>query len=81
VASGGLDWRDEAFLKLAAAKIATEPPGEWLSDDRIEAFRRGLEPELRPVLRHAAFEAFDFQSALGTLRAVAGALRPLLFPG
>ena len=75
VDSGVLDWRDGVFLKLAAEKIAGEPEENWLADERMEAFRQKLEPELRPVLRPEVYDGFDFPGALETLRAVAEAVR------
>lgn len=67
VESGVLNWRDEDFMKLAARKVTAEAATEWLAATRIEAFRRGVETELRPVLRPDAFAAFDFMRALETL--------------
>jgi predicted nucleotidyltransferase component of viral defense system len=75
VESGVLDWRNEGFLKLVARKVADELASDWLAPARIEAFRRGLEPELRPVLRPDAFDAFDFAGALVTMTSVANALK------
>ena len=75
VTSGVLNWQDEAFLTLVALKVANEPGADWLSEARILAFRRSIEPELRPVLRVDAFDAFDFEAALASMVAVAEALR------
>jgi len=78
VSSGVLDRQSEEFLDLAARKVAGEPPTDWLSEDRIASFRKGLQTELRPVLRPDAFAAFDFDLALATLTAIAEELRPRL---
>jgi len=78
VTSGVLDWQDEAFLKLAALKVANEPDANWLAEARIEAFRRSIEPELRPVLRPDVFDTFDIDAALASMTAVAKALMPHL---
>lgn len=75
---GSLIWQDVEFLKLAALKLADETNTGWLSKARIEAFRRSIEPELRPVLRPDAFDSFDFDAALATMVAVAEALNPHL---
>ncbi len=66
------------FLGLAARKVAGEANTGWLAGGRIAAFRRGLQSELRPVLRPDAFDAFDFDMALATMTEIAEALRPLL---
>jgi len=76
--SAVLDWQNDEFLDLAARKVAGEPPTDWLSEDRISAFRKGLQTELRPVLRPDAFAAFDFDQALTTMTAIAEALKPRL---
>jgi len=76
VTSGVLVWQDKEFLKLAALKMADEPPTDWLASSRIEAFRRSMDPELRPVLRPDAYDAFDFETALASMVSVAKALRP-----
>lgn len=76
VSSSVLIWQEEKFLKLAALKLADETNTGWLSDARIEAFRRSIEPELRPVLRPDAYDAFDFDAALASMAAIANALRP-----
>ena len=78
VESGVLDWDNEEFLRLAARKIATEAPSDWLDAARIDAFRRGLESELRPVLRSDTYEAFDFTNALATMTSLATAMKPYL---
>ena len=78
VESGVLNWNDEEFLRLAARKIATEAPTDWLGAARIEAFRRGLESELRPVLRPDVYQAFDFTTALATMTTLATAMKPYL---
>jgi len=70
-----LNWQDGAFLNLAALKLANEPDTDWLADARIQAFRRSTETELRPVLRVAAFDAFDLDAALASMVAVANALK------
>ena len=75
VESGVLNWRDEEFQKLAARKVASEAATDWLAATRIEAFRRAVETELRPVLRPDAFAAFDFTSALETMASVANSLK------
>jgi predicted nucleotidyltransferase component of viral defense system len=78
VTSGVLIWQDVEFLKLAALKLEDETNTGWLSEARIEAFRRSIEPELRPVLRPDAYDAFDFDAALASMVAVAEALKPHL---
>lgn len=78
VETGVLNWQNDDFLKLAAIKLATEPPSDWLAATRIEAFRRGVNSELRPVLRPAAFDTFDLTLALTTMTALANALKPHL---
>jgi hypothetical protein len=78
VETGVLNWRDEDFLKLAALKVASEPPSDWLAVTRIDAFRKGVESELRPVLRPAAFDTFNLTMALATMTALANALKPHL---
>jgi predicted nucleotidyltransferase component of viral defense system len=75
VTSGVLVWQDEEFLKLAALKMANEPPTDWLASSRIKAFRRSIDPELRPVLRPDAYDSFDFEAALASMIAVAEALQ------
>ncbi len=75
VQSGALDWEDEAFLLLAATKVATEKPSDWLAEERLDAFRLALETGLRPVLRPDAFAAFDFHRSVATLGSIATALR------
>lgn len=78
VSSGVLDWQAEGFLDLAARKVAGEPPTDWLAEDRIASLRKGLQTELRPVLRPDAFAVFDFDLALATMTAIAEALRTRL---
>lgn len=75
IRSGVLMWQDQDFLKLAARKLAEENQTGWLSKARIEAFRRSIEPELRPVLRPDAFDAFDFNAAIASMTAIAEALK------
>lgn len=75
-----LDWNEEGFLKLAARKVAGEPDGDWVAEERIEAFRRSLESELRPVLRAETFEGFNFLRAANTLKNVAAAVKKHLPP-
>lgn len=75
VERGVLVWSDEVFLKLTARKVSGEPPGDWISGERIEALRRRLESELRPVLRLETFEDFNFLRAVDTLTKVASAVR------
>lgn len=75
VESGVLDWNNEEFLRLAARKIATETPTDWLAAARIEAFRRGLVSELRPVLRPDVYHSLDFTKALATITTLANAMK------
>ena len=75
VMGGVLDWDNGEFLDLAARKVAGEESSGWLRDERIEAFRRRLASELRPVLRPPAFEAFDFDAALATMTMIAKAVK------
>jgi len=78
VSSGVLVWQDEGFLDLTIRKVVGESVTDWLSESRIAAFRRGIQPELRPVLRPDAFAAFNFEQALATMTAIAQALKPRL---
>lgn len=75
VQQGVLDGEDADFLRLAARKVATERQIEWFSSERIETFRRGIEGELRPVLRPDTFASFNFDRAVTTLEKLAAALQ------
>jgi predicted nucleotidyltransferase component of viral defense system len=75
VQQGVLDGEDADFLRLAARKVATERQIEWFSSERIETFRRGIEGELRPVLRPDTFASFNFARAVTTLEKLAAALQ------
>lgn len=75
VQQGVLDWEDADFLRLAARKVASEKGNDWLGTGRLESFRRGIEGELRPVLRPDTFASFDFDRAVTTLGKLAAALR------
>lgn len=75
VQQGVLDGEDADFLRLAARKVATERQIEWFSSERIETFRRGIEGELRPVLRPDTFASFNFARAVTTLQKLAAALQ------
>lgn len=75
VQQGVLDWKDADFLRLAARKVASEKGNDWLGTGRLESFRRGIEGELRPVLRPDTFASFDFDRAVTTLGKLAAALR------
>lgn len=66
------------LLELAACKLRGEAATDWLAEGRIAAFRRGIQTELRPVLRPDAFATFDFDLALATMTAIAEALKPRL---
>lgn len=78
VSSGVLIWQNQDFLKLAALKLTEENHDGWLAETRIKAFHRSIEPELRPVLRPDAYDAFDFDAALTSMTAIAEALKPFL---
>ena len=78
VSSGVLVWQDKDFLDLTIRKVAGEAVTDWLSESRIAAFRRGIQPDLRPVLRPDAFAAFNVEHALATMTAIAQALKPRL---
>jgi predicted nucleotidyltransferase component of viral defense system len=73
-----LFWNEEMFLELAAEKVAMESNIDWLADERMDRFRQALETELRPVLRAEAYDAFDLERALKTLRQIAQSLRETL---
>lgn len=75
VQQGVLDWQDADFLFLAARKVDSEKKTDWLAAERIDTFRRGVEGELRPVLRADTFAAFDFDRSIKLLHLLASALR------
>lgn len=67
-----IDMQDTALLDLARLKLKV--PGTNaidISQPRIDAMRRQLTTELRPVLRPADFAVFDFDQAAAQLVALA----------
>lgn len=60
----GLDLDDHDFVSMVKAKLAVpgNPPVD-VSEQRLAALQRQLEPQLRPVLRPGDFEAFDLDRA------------------
>lgn len=71
VENGVFSWREENFLELAAKKLATEKRIDWLPQSRVDQFQRGLETELRPVLKPETYRNFNFKRAVETLQNIA----------
>lgn len=75
VQTGRLDPGAGNFVALVQQKLAV--PGNdriALSEERREQLQRQVETELKPVLRPADFEAFDFGRAFSSVAALAGRL-------
>ncbi len=73
VQTGSLQPEAADFVALVRQKLAM-PGNEGIdvSDTRREQLVRQLEAELRPVLRPADFEAFDFDRAFARVVEFAG---------
>ena len=68
----GLRHQDAEFVGLVRRKLAI--PGNEpvdVSEDRLTALRRQLEPELKPLLRASDFVEFDLERAFRTVSAMA----------
>ena len=78
VENGVLDWSEENFLELAVRKVAMEKRIDWLSQNRIDHFQKGLETELRPVLQPKTYRNFNFERSIKTLRDIAGLIEQRL---
>jgi hypothetical protein len=72
----GLDPEDEEFVRLVRQKMAV-PANEPIdvSDDRLRALERQLEPQLRSVLREQDFHKFDLAAAFHLAVEMAARLR------
>ena len=71
VENGVFVWREENFLELAAKKLAAEKRIDWLPQSRLDQFQKGLETELRPVLKPETYRNFNFKRAVETLQNIA----------
>jgi len=71
----GLDPRDARLIRLVKKKLAV-PGNESIdvSEKRLTALGRQVEPQLRPVLRAADFALFDLDRAFRVVREMATAL-------
>jgi predicted nucleotidyltransferase component of viral defense system len=58
------------FLSLVARKLGITSDPVNISAERIEALRRQLEPQLKPVLRPADYDDFSLDRALELLREI-----------
>jgi len=72
----GLDPRDTGLITLVQKKLAV-PGNEGIdvSEKRLTALGRQVEPQLRPVLRAADFAGFDLDRAFRVVREMATTLK------
>ena len=72
----GLDPRDTGLITLVQKKLAV-PGNEGIdvSEKRLTALGRQVEPQLRPVLRAADFAGFDLDRAFRVVREIATTLK------
>jgi hypothetical protein len=70
-----VDYTESAFLELVARKLATTTDPIDNSTTRIEALRRQIETQLKPVLRTADYEGFALDRVIELLGQVVTACR------
>jgi predicted nucleotidyltransferase component of viral defense system len=70
VQKGLVDHGTPEFLELVAKKLAATTDQVDLSDIRVEALRRQIETQLKPVLRMADYEGFALDKVIELLSAV-----------
>jgi predicted nucleotidyltransferase component of viral defense system len=70
-----LDHRAEDFLKLVAPKLKVDTKASVdLSEEKCAELRRQREAQLKPVLREADYNAFDFERAVQALKEIVKSL-------
>lgn len=75
VSTGAFNPMDAAMLQLLRHKLAAPRTGPIdVSEVRMDALRRQLDAQLKPMLRESEFAAFELERAVATVRAVAQAL-------